>query len=32
MRKWWKQNVQIMSSNPDHSPVSAPLREVIHVD
>jgi L-rhamnose mutarotase len=31
-RKWWKQNVEIMPSNPDHSPVSAPLREVFHLD
>jgi len=31
-RKWWKQNVGIMPSNPDHSPVSAPLREVFHLD
>ena len=32
MRKCWKQNVQISPSNPDHSPVSAPLREVFHLD
>ena len=31
-RKWWKQNVEIMPSNPDHSPISAPLREVFHLD
>jgi L-rhamnose mutarotase len=31
-RRWWKQNVEIMPSNPDHSPVSAPLREVFHLD
>ena len=31
-RKWWKQNVGIMPSNPDHSPVSAPLREVFHLE
>jgi L-rhamnose mutarotase len=31
-RKWWKQNVGIMPSNGDHSPVSAPLREVFHLE
>ncbi len=31
-RKWWKQNVEIMPSNPDHSPVSSPLREVFHLE
>ena len=31
-QKWWKQNVEIMPSNPDHSPVSAPLREVFHLE
>ena len=31
-RKWLKQNVGIMPTNPDHSPVSAPLREVFHLD
>ena len=31
-RKWWKQNVEIMPTNPDHSPVSEPLREVFHLD
>ncbi|MGA1129561.1 MAG: L-rhamnose mutarotase [Chthoniobacterales bacterium] len=30
-QKWWKQNVEIMRSNPDYSPVSAPLREVFHL-
>ena len=30
-RKWWKQNIEIMPTNPDHSPVSAPLREVFHL-
>lgn len=28
----WKQNAGIMPSNPDHSPVSAPRREVFHLD
>jgi L-rhamnose mutarotase len=31
-QKWWKQNVEIMPSNPDHSPPSAPLREVFHLE
>ena len=31
-QKWWKQNVEIMPSNPNHSPVSAPLREVFHLE
>jgi L-rhamnose mutarotase len=31
-QKWWKHMGDIMPSNPDHSPVSAPLREVFHLD
>ena len=31
-QKWWKQNVEIMPSNSDYSPVSAPLREVFHLE
>jgi L-rhamnose mutarotase len=31
-QKWWKHMGGIMPSNPDHSPVSAPLREVFHLD
>jgi L-rhamnose mutarotase len=31
-QKWWKQNVEIMPTNPDHSPVSALLREVFHLE
>jgi L-rhamnose mutarotase len=30
-QKWWKHMGDIMPSNPDHSPVSAPLREVFHL-
>jgi len=30
-QKWWKQNVEIMPSNPDNSPVSSSLREVFHL-
>lgn len=28
MKKWWKYMADIMESNPDHSPVSIPLKEV----
>jgi len=31
-QKWWKHMGDIRPSNPDHSPVSAPLREVFHMD
>jgi L-rhamnose mutarotase len=31
-RKWWAFMKDIMPSNPDNSPVSAPLREVFHLD
>jgi len=31
-RKWWAHMKEIMPSNPDNSPVSAPLREVFHFD
>ncbi|MFZ9933011.1 MAG: L-rhamnose mutarotase [Chthoniobacterales bacterium] len=31
-QKWWKHMGDIMPSNPDHSPVSSPLREVFHLD
>ncbi len=30
-QKWWKFMGDIMPSNPDNSPVSAPLREVFHL-
>lgn len=30
-QKWWKHMSDIMPSNPDHSPVSIPLREVFHL-
>ncbi len=32
MRKWWDYMADIMETNPDHSPVSVPLREVFHLD
>jgi L-rhamnose mutarotase len=31
-QRWWKHMSSVMASNPDHSPVSAPLREVFHLD
>lgn len=31
-RKWWKHMAEMMPSNPDHSPVETPLREVFHLD
>lgn len=31
-RKWWKHMADLMPAHPDHSPVSAPLREVFHLD
>jgi len=31
-QKWWKQNIEIMPTNPDHGPVSVPMREVFHLD
>lgn len=31
-QRWWKQNVDIMPSNLDHSPTSVALREVFHLD
>ncbi|MEK7952446.1 L-rhamnose mutarotase [Luteolibacter soli] len=31
-QRWWKHMAEVMPSNPDSSPVSAPLREVFHLD
>jgi L-rhamnose mutarotase len=31
-RRWWVHMGDIMPSNPDHSPVSRPLREVFHIE
>ena len=31
-QKWWQHMSDIMPSNPDHSPKSAPLREVFHLE
>lgn len=30
VKKWWAFMADIMETNPDHSPVSKPLREVFH--
>ena len=30
-QKWWKHMSSVMTSTPDHSPVSAPPREVFHL-
>ncbi len=31
MKKWWKQNVEIMETNPDNSPVQIPLKELFYL-
>ena len=31
MKKWWEYMKDIMETNPDHSPVSVPLREVFFI-
>ena len=31
MKKWWKQNVDIMETNPDNSPVQIPLKELFYL-
>ncbi len=31
-KKWWAHMKDLMPSNPDHSPVSQPLKEVFHID
>jgi L-rhamnose mutarotase len=30
-QRWWKHMSDVMPLNPDHSPASAPLREVFHM-
>lgn len=32
VQKWWAYMADIMETNPDHSPVSVPMREVFHMD
>jgi len=31
-RRWWAHMKEIMPSNPDNSPITAPLLEVFHMD
>lgn len=31
MKKWWTHMADLMDTNPDHSPVAVPLREVFHM-
>jgi L-rhamnose mutarotase len=31
MRKWWSYMKDLMETNPDHSPVSIPLKEVFYL-
>jgi len=31
MQKWWKNNVGIMETNPDNSPVQIPLKELFYL-
>jgi L-rhamnose mutarotase len=31
-QRWWRYMREVMPSNPDHSPRSAPLREVFHLE
>lgn len=31
MKKWWAYMKDVMDSNPDHSPVSTPLKEVFYL-
>jgi arylsulfatase A-like enzyme len=32
MRQWWKHMAPLMETNPDHSPVRTPLKEMFHQD
>ena len=32
MKRWWAQMADIMATNPDNSPVDAPLVRVFHMD
>ena len=31
-QRWWEHMADVMPSNPDNSPASAPLREVFHLE
>ena len=32
VKKWWAYMADLMETNPDHSPIVQPLREVFHMD
>lgn len=32
VKKWWAYMADIMETNPDHSPVAVPLKEVFHAE
>lgn len=32
VKKWWAYMSDIMETNPDHSPVSTPLKKIFHMD
>lgn len=32
MQKWWAYMADLMATNPDHSPVSIPLKRVFHLE
>lgn len=32
VQKWWAYMADIMETNPDHSPISIPLKKVFHLD
>lgn len=32
MKKWWSYMKDIMETNPDHSPISIPLKEVFYLE
>ena len=31
MRRWWEYMKDMMATNPDHSPVAVPLKEMFHL-
>ncbi|CAM3743273.1 L-rhamnose mutarotase [Flavobacterium chungbukense] len=32
VKKWWAYMADIMDTNPDHSPIAIPLKEVFHLE
>ena len=32
VQKWWAQNIDLMETNPDNSPISIPLTELFHME